>query len=204
MPKPSPIVGVVLAGGQAKRLGGIDKGLVEIGGRPLVAWIVDALAPQVDSLLINANRNEDLYGQFGFPVVPDRLPNHQGPLAGIAAGLAQVPPDGAALTVPYDSPAPPPDLAARLSAALEAGEGELAVAHDGKRLQPVHALIPVALRVDLEAFLARGGRKVELWLARHRVAMVDFSDRRDGFLNLNRPEDLERVQQCLALSVRPD
>ena len=194
MTRPSPIVGAILAGGRATRLGGVDKGLVEIHGRPLVSWIIDALAPQVDCLVINANRNEDCYRQHGFPVVPDRLPDHQGPLAGIAAVLAEVPPGGAALTVPCDSPSPPADLAARLSAALDAGEGDLAVAHDGERLQPVHALIPATLRASLDAFLAGGGRKVERWLTGHRVAVVDFSDCRDCFINLNRPEDLERVQ----------
>ena len=198
MAKPSPIVGAILAGGRAKRLGGVDKGLVEIHGRPLVSWIIEVLAPQVDGVLINANRNGDRYRQYGFPVVPDRLPDHQGPLAGIAAVLAEVPPGGAALTVPCDSPSPPADLAARLSAALDAGEGDLAVAHDGERLQPVHALIPATLRVSLDAFLASGGRKVERWLAGHRVAVVDFSDCRDRFINLNHPGDLERVQRLPA------
>lgn len=198
MQRPAPIIGAVLAGGQARRLGGIDKGLVEIGGRPLVAWILDGLTPQVDALLINANRNEDRYRQYGVPVVRDRLPSHQGPLAGIAAVLAQVPSGGAALTVPCDSPSLPADLASRLSAALEAGDGDLAVAHDGERLQPIHALVPAAVLPALEAFLARGGRKVEVWLAEQRVAVVDFSDRRDCFLNLNLPEDLERVAPLLA------
>lgn len=202
MAKPSPIVGAILAGGRATRLGGVDKGLVEIHGRPLVSWIIDVLAPQVDGLLINANRNGDRYRQYGLPVVPDRLPDHQGPLAGIAAVLAEVPPGGAALTVPCDSPSPPADLAARLSAALDAGEGDLAVAHDGERLQPVHALIPAALRASLDEFLAGGGRKVELWLAEQRVAVVDFADCRDRFINLNRPEDLERVRPLLSLPRR--
>lgn len=202
MPTLSPIIGAILAGGQARRLGGIDKGLVEVDGRQLVAWILDALAPQVDGLVINANRNLDIYGRYGVPVVPDQLPNHQGPLAGIAAVLAHVPLGGAVLTVPCDSPNPPADLLARLSAALEAGEGDLAVAHDGERLQPVHALIPAALRASLDEFLAGGGRKVELWLAEQRVAVVDFADCRDRFINLNRPEDLERVRPLLSLPRR--
>ena len=202
MPRPSPIIGAILAGGQARRLGGIDKGLVEMGGRPLVAWILDALGPQVDGLVINTNRNLDIYGRYGVPVVPDRLPDHQGPLAGIAAVLAQVPPDGAVLTVPCDSPTPPADLAARLSAALEAGEGDLAVAHDGERLQPLHALVPATLLPGLEAFLVNGGRKVELWLAEQRAAVVDFADRSGCFLNLNRPGDLERVRPLLSLPDR--
>lgn len=195
MAAPAPIIGVILAGGRARRLGGVDKGLVEIGGRKLVEWVVEALAPQVDGLLINANRNLDLYRRCGHPVVCDRLADYQGPLAGMAAALARVPPGGAILTVPCDSPTPPPALAARLSAALAAADAEVAVAHDGERLQTVHALVPAALREGLEAFLAGGDRKAEIWLARHRLAVVDFSDCRDCFLNLNTPGDLEELQR---------
>jgi molybdenum cofactor guanylyltransferase len=194
---PSAIIGAILAGGQARRLGGIDKGLVEIDGRPMIEWIIEALVPQVDALLINANRNPERYRRYGFPVVEDRLPNFQGPLAGFAAVLEEVPADVAILTVPCDSPAPPPDLAARLLDALEGGGAELAVAHDGERLQPVYALIPAALRDSLDAFLASGDRKIDLWYARHRMATADFSDRRDHFVNLNRPADLAQVQRLL-------
>jgi molybdenum cofactor guanylyltransferase len=201
MTGPSPIIGVILAGGRARRLGGVDKGLVEIGGRKLVEWVVAALAPQVDGLLINANRNLDLYRRCGHPVVCDRLADYQGPLAGMAAALAQVPPGGAILTVPCDSPTPPPALAARLCAALQAADAEVAVAHDGDRLQAVHALVPAALRESLDAFLTAGDRKVEIWLARHRLAIADFSDCRDCFLNLNAPGDLERLQQRIGLPV---
>jgi len=170
---------------------------VEIDGRPMIEWIIEALVPQVDALLINANRNPERYRRYGFPVVQDRLPNFQGPLAGFAAVLEEVPADVAILTVPCDSPAPPPDLAARLLDALEGGGAELAVAHDGERLQPVYALIPAALRDSLDAFLASGDRKIDLWYARHRMATADFSDRRDHFVNLNRPADLAQVQRLL-------
>lgn len=197
---PAAIIGVILAGGQARRLGGIDKGLVEVAARPMIAWIIDALLPQVDAILINANRNAERYGQYGFPVIKDRLPNHQGPLAGFAAALAEVPADAAILTVPCDSPVPPPDLAARLSDALESTGAELAVAHDGERLQPVYALIPAALRDSVDAFLASGERKIDFWYARHRMATADFSDCRDLFLNLNRPDDLAQVEQLLRRS----
>jgi molybdenum cofactor guanylyltransferase len=194
---PAAIIGTILAGGQARRLGGVDKGLIEVAGRPMIEWIIEALAPQVDAILINANRNPDRYCRYGFPVIGDLLPNHQGPLAGFAAAMAEVPGDAAVLTVPCDSPAPPPDLAARLTGALEAGDAELAVAHDGERLQPVYALIPAALRESLNAFLASGERKIDLWYARHRMATADFSDCPERFLNLNRPEDLAEVQRLL-------
>lgn len=203
MARPSPLIGVILAGGRAKRLGGVDKGLVEIDGRSLVEWVIEALAPQVDGLLINANRNLDLYRHFGHPVVCDRLADYQGPLAGMAAALAQVPPGGAILTVPCDSPTPPPMLASRLSVALGTGEAELAVAHDGERVQAVHALVPAALRDSLDSFLAAGERKTEIWLARHRLAVVDFSDCKDCFLNLNAPGDLERLQRRIGHPARP-
>jgi molybdenum cofactor guanylyltransferase len=195
---PSPIIGTILAGGQARRLGGVDKGLAEVAGRPMIEWIIDALAPQVDGLIINANRNAERYATYGFPVVADGLPNYQGPLAGFAAAMDYVGAGGAILTVPCDSPIPPADLEARLSAALERADAELAVAHDGERLQPVYALIPVALRDSLGAFLASGERKIDIWYARHRMAIADFSDCRDHFVNLNRPDDLERVERLLA------
>ena len=194
---PAAIIGVILAGGQARRLGGIEKGLVEVAGRPMIEWIIDTLVPQVDAVLINANRNPDRYRQYGFPVVVDRLANFQGPLAGFAAALEDVPADAAILTVPCDSPVPPPELAARLLDALEGGNAELAVAHDGERLQPVYALIPACLRDSLDAFLASGERKIDLWYARHRMATADFSDRRDHFLNLNRPGELAQVERLL-------
>ncbi len=195
---PSPIIGTILAGGQARRLGGVDKGLAVVAGRPMIEWIIDALAPQVDGLIVNANRNAERYSTYGFPVVADGLPNFQGPLAGFAAAMDYVGTGGAILTVPCDSPIPPADLEARLSTALERADAELAVAHDGERLQPVYALIPVALRDSLGAFLASGERKIDIWYARHRMAIADFSDCRDHFVNLNRPDDLERVERLLA------
>ena len=105
---------------------------------------------------------------------------------------------GALLTVPCDSPAPPPDLAKRLLAAMRDNDAELAVAHDGDRLQPVYALLPVELLDSLNAFLASGDRKIDLWYARHRMATADFSDRREAFLNLNRPEDLEKILKAVS------
>ena len=195
--KPAPpLIGTILAGGQATRLGGVDKGLLEVSGRPMIEWIIDALAPQVDFILINANRNRERYEHYGFPVVADRMADYQGPLAGFAAAMEHVQ-NGTLLAVPCDSPVPPNDMAARLARALRESTAELAVAHDGERLQPIHALIPVALHGSLQAFLDHGERKVDLWYARHRMVTVDFSDCRDAFLNLNRPEDLQRIDSIL-------
>lgn len=193
-----PLIGTILAGGQARRMGGIDKGLAEIGDRRMVEWIIDRLAPQVDRLVINANRNNDTYASFGYPVVPDRFGSYEGPLAGFAAAMEHAEGAGALLTVPCDSPAPPPDLAKRLMAAMRENDAELAVAHDGDRMQPVYALLPVVLLDSLHGFLASGDRKIDLWYARHRVATADFSDRREAFLNLNRPDDLEPILKAVS------
>lgn len=188
----SPLIGTILAGGQARRMGGIDKGLVDVAGRPMIAWIIERLEPQVDSIIINANRNHEAYASYGYPVVADGFGEYEGPLAGFAAAMEQAG-AGAIVTVPCDSPSPPPDLARRLLAALQADDAELAVAHDGERLQPVYALLPVNLLASLRAFLAAGDRKLDLWYARHRMATANFSDHRDAFLNLNCPEDMDRL-----------
>jgi len=176
-------------------MGGIDKGLVEINGRPMIEWIIERLAPQVDTIVINANRNHDQYARYGYPVVADEFGDYEGPLAGFAAVMAHAQ-SGALITVPCDSPVPPPDLAERLVDTLQRDGAELAVAHDGDRLQPVYALLPVTLLESLRAFLAAGDRKIDLWYAHHHMATADFSDCRDAFLNLNKPEDMERIRQA--------
>lgn len=189
-----PITGGILAGGRGSRMGGIDKGLADFAGRPLIERVMEGLAPQVDHLLINANRNLEQYRRYGHPVVSDRLSGHQGPLAGFAT-LMSVSPDPWLVTVPCDTPHIPPDLVARLWAGREAAGARIAVAHDGQRLQPAHALLETGLLDDLEEFLAAGERKIDIWYARHPMIEVDFSDRADAFLNLNRPEDYRRFAE---------
>jgi molybdopterin-guanine dinucleotide biosynthesis protein A len=124
------ITGVILAGGEGRRLGGVDKGLQELRGRPMVQWVLERLAPQVDTVLISANRNLQRYAAFGCPVLPDRIPDFAGPLAGLHAALTQAATPLVA-TVPCDSPFLPADLVARLHAALMADQAELAVARAG-------------------------------------------------------------------------
>ena len=200
MQTPSPtraaITGVILAGGQSSRLGGLDKGLRPFAGRPLVEWVIAALAPQVDTLLISANRNLERYADYGLPVVADLDPGFQGPLAGVHSAMRAATTTWL-VTLPCDGPYPAPDLVARLLLALRTQAGDLAVATDGQRLQPVHALLPVALAADLETFLVTGERKPTRWYARHRIALADLSDRPDCFANINTPDD------AMALERRP-
>jgi molybdopterin molybdotransferase len=188
------ITGVILAGGQGSRMGGQDKGLLEFQGRPLVEHLLAALQPQVDAILISANRNQERYQRYQYPVVSDELGGFQGPLAGFATAM-QTANTPYILTVPCDAPKIAPDMATRLWAALQRESAELAVAYDGERLQPVHALIPVSLLSSLQTFLANGDRKIDLWYAQHRTAIVDFSDCRSMFRNINTPQqqaDLEK------------
>lgn len=179
--------GVILAGGQGRRMGGIDKGLLELQGRPLVEYVLQALQPQVAAILISANRNQARYQQYQHPVISDQLAGYQGPLAGFAAAMQRVNTDYV-LTVPCDAPELAPDTVARLFGALQREQAELAVADDGERLQPVHALIPVSLLPSLQSFLAQGNRKIDLWYAQHQMARADFSDCRGMFRNINTPE----------------
>ena len=183
------ITGVILAGGKGRRMGGLDKGLVELDGRPLIAHVIDRLRPQVGALLINANRNTEEYRRFGYLVTEDELEDYQGPLAGFAAALRSADTD-CILTVPCDGPFFPENLAKRLLSALKDNKAELAVAHDGERMQPVYALIPRALLPSLKEFLNRGERKIDRWYALHKTALADFSDTPNSFFNINSSEDI--------------
>jgi molybdopterin-guanine dinucleotide biosynthesis protein A len=178
-------------------MGGQDKGLVQLAGRPMIAHVLAALAPQVEWLVINANRNLDRYAGFGWPVVRDDDTGFLGPLAGLAAGLRAASTE-LVMTAPCDSPMVPADLAERLHAALLREDAEIAVAHDGEWLQPVFMLVRRELRDSLEAYLASGGRKIDRWFEHHRVAEADFSDRPETFVNVNDPEERRAVERELA------
>lgn len=195
-PGPERIAGLILAGGRGQRLGGLDKGLVHWAGRPLVAWAIAALAPQTATLLISANRNLPAYRAYGYPLVEDRRPGFVGPLAGIASALA-VAPAPWLLCLPCDAPRSPADLGRRLAEALRADGAQIAIASDGIRLQPLHALIPAGLAASLEDYLAAGERSVQGWYRRHRVAVADFRDCPHAFANLNTPEDARRLAASL-------
>lgn len=187
------MTGLILAGGAGRRLGNIDKGLAPVGGRPLVARVLERLVPQVDEILISANRNLDRYRAFGYPVLTDSIFETDGglagPLAGLHAGLraARHP---WVLTAPCDSPRLPADLAERLlEAAVRAG-ADLAVARAGGRTHPVFSLCRRALLPQLAAFLEAGGRKLGAWHGTLKVSEADFDDEAEAFANLNTPEEL--------------
>ena len=187
------VTGVVLAGGQGSRMGGVDKGLQPFRGRPMVAHVIERFAPQVDELLVNANRNPADYERFGHRVIADEVPGFAGPLAGFERGLAHA--AGALVaTVPCDSPFLPADLVRRLRAALEANAADLAVARTGAQPHPVFCLMRRTVHGSLAAFLASGQRKIDRWYASLKVAEVPFDDEPDAFLNINTREELAHLE----------
>ncbi len=194
-PAANAITGLVLAGGQGQRMGGRDKGLIELNGRLLVDYVIERFKPQVAALIVCANRNQVAYSALGFPVVHDTLVDYPGPLAGILAGLTHCATPWLAV-VPCDSPFLPTDLVAKL-AAVATTEDTVAVAATAGDLQPVFALIPCSLRESLASFLTSGERKITRWYTQHRMVPVEF-DTADAFDNLNTEADYARAQRRLS------
>jgi len=190
----SNISAVILAGGRGKRMGGEDKGLVELNGEPLIRHVISAIAPQVAHLVINANRNQERYAAFGYPVISDSITGYQGPLAGFLAAMQAVSSD-LLVSVPCDGPLLPTDLVERLVTTRNREGADIAVAHDGQRLQPVYALLSVRLLGSLQAYLDAGDRKIDRWYAQHRVAYADFSDEPQTFININTPQERDKLRQ---------
>jgi molybdopterin-guanine dinucleotide biosynthesis protein A len=198
-----PVVGVLLAGGQARRMGGGDKCLRALGGRPILARIIARAAPQVAALLLNANGDPQRFAGFGLPVMADPIAGFAGPLAGVLAGMAWArvnrPECPWIATIATDTPFFPVDLVARLLAAAEAESAELACASSGGRAHPVFGLWPVWLADELQAaMVGEAIRKVDVWTARYRLAKVEFPvGTIDPFFNTNRPEDLAEAERLL-------
>lgn len=188
-PDRSQITGVVLAGGQGRRMGSVDKGLVELNGRALVAHVIERLAPQVAALIVNANQNGDRYASFGHPVVPDAFSGFAGPLAGLHAGMTAASTAYVA-TSPCDSPFLPDDLVARLATAFDTRPIDLAVARTYAQPHPVFSLVRRDVLPHLDAFLRGGGRKIDAWYASLRIAEVPFDDEADAFRNINTAAEL--------------
>jgi len=188
------VTGLVLAGGQGSRMGGVDKGLAPFRGRPMVAHVLERLAPQVDEILVNANRNPEAYAAFGHRVVADEIPGFAGPLAGFERGLAHARGELVA-TVPCDSPFLPPDLVPRLRAALESAGADLAVARTGTQAHPVFCLMRRAVHASLERFLASGQRKIDRWYAALAVVEVAFDDEAQAFANINTRDELADLEK---------
>ncbi|MEZ9746283.1 molybdenum cofactor guanylyltransferase MobA [Vibrio splendidus] len=178
---------VILAGGQASRMGGKDKGLVELNGSPLIQYVINKLSQQDVSITINANRNLNSYQAFA-PVVSDSFPDYPGPLGGIHAGLKNASTDWVGF-VPCDSPQISDDLVERFCSAVKE-DSDILVAHDGEFKQPVFTLLHKRVLPKLEAFLERGDRKIILLYKECVTEYVDFSDSPNCFVNLNTPEEL--------------
>lgn len=192
------ITGVVLAGGRARRMGGEDKGLVRVNGEAMVVHALNGLAPQVGTLLINANRNQAQYAALGdCQVVADCDGDYAGPLAGMASAMRSAS-TRYILTVPCDSPLLAADLGERLFRALMAKGAQISVAHDGTRMQPVFALLDCALHQSIVDYLAGGGRKIDAWYALHPIALADLQGHSDMFLNINTPQERDILEQRLA------
>jgi len=187
------ITGVILAGGQGRRMGTVDKGLRELRGKAMAAWVIERFAPQVDEVLINANQNLDVYAQFGYRVIPDEIGGFAGPLAGLQRGLNEASHPLVA-TSPCDTPFLPADLVARLHAALEADAAQLAVARTGDQPHPVFCVCRRDVLPHLTAFLQQGGRKIDAWYATLKVVEVAFDDQPDAFSNINTQAELDAFE----------
>jgi molybdenum cofactor guanylyltransferase len=188
------ITGIVLAGGQGRRMGGQDKGLIKIRDKYLINHVISALSPQVDTVFINANRNQSLYKELtGCLVFSDNFGHFEGPLAGIFSGL-EIAQTDYVLFVPCDSPLLHSQLAQRLLTVLIEKNTHIAVAHDGMRVQPMFVLIRKQLMANLRAFLVTGQRKTSQWYAEQLCVEVDFSDISDIFLNINSPEQFKTLE----------
>jgi len=183
------VTGVVLAGGQGRRMGGTDKGLVLLAGQPMVAHVLARFAPQVGDVLINANQNTGRYAEFGHAVVADAVGGFAGPLAGLHAGMTAAT-RRFVCTVPCDSPFLPVDLVARLAAAQAAHDADVAVAKTGAQPHPVFALVRRAVLPHLTGFLADGGRKIDVWYSTLSVVEVAFDDAEAAFRNINTRDEL--------------
>jgi molybdenum cofactor guanylyltransferase len=185
----SGVSGIVLAGGQGRRMGGVDKGLQLLRGKPMIEWVLARLSPQVSEVIVNANQNIQTYEAYGHRVVRDEIAGFAGPLAGLHAGLKAAS-NAFVVTVPCDSPFLPEDLVERLKASM--ANHDLAVAKTGDQPHPVFALMRRQVRESLEAFLASGGRKIDAWYAALKVVEVSFDDEADAFRNINTLEELRR------------
>jgi molybdopterin-guanine dinucleotide biosynthesis protein A len=194
------VIGCILAGGLARRMGGGDKGLIRLGGRLVLDHVLDRLKPQVSQVMLNANGDPTRFAHYGLPVVPDSVEGFAGPLAGVLAGLEWARDNTQAewvATAATDTPFFPVDFVTRMLAAIEAAGADMACAASDGRHHPVFGLWPVRLAADLRhALVEEDIRKVDLWTARHKLVAVEFATQpHDPFFNVNRPEDVEEAER---------
>ncbi len=195
--QPANLTGVILAGGQATRMAGQDKGLIDLAGSPMIDYVIRALRPQVGELLINVNRNEEAYRKFGYPLFCDSIPDFSGPLAGMAAALEHAH-TNLTLIVPCDGPWLPADLAPRLYRRMMESGADACTAHDGEYMQPVFALLRGELLPAMQKYLNEGGRRLQFWLKQQNTVTEDFSNHPEAFINVNTPEERIRVEEVIS------
>ena len=186
------VTGVILAGGQARRMGGVDKGLVKLNGVAMCKIVIDKLRPQVFEVVVNANRNLEIYGEFGVRVIQDETPGYLGPLAGLASAMAAAKTPWV-ITVPCDGPFLNRDYVDRMLQMTDE-DVEIVVARDSDRMQPTYILAKTKLSDSLNEFLQSGERKIDKWFVKHRYAEADFADSPECFLNINTEQDREKAQ----------
>lgn len=187
------ITGIILAGGRARRMGGQDKGLIQLARKPMIEYVLNAIEPQVDAIIINANRNQKVYGKYGYPVVADQIGGYCGPLAGMASGL-QAAKTPFIVTAPCDTPLIPDDLVHKLYSILQDEDAEICTVHANGRLQPVFTLMKSELLSSMLDFLNSGERKIDKWFEKHRLAIADFSEQAETFININSAAELAAIE----------
>lgn len=187
------ITAVILAGGQGQRMGGKDKGLITFNNRPLVAHQIKSFKPYVDQFVISANRNLDQYQTYGHPVVSDDSPTYQGPLAGIAAALETIRTDYA-LVIACDMPLLPGNIVDRLYNAVTISHCDIAIPHDGTRAQPLCMLLRSQLKVSLKQAVSHNQLKVIRWIQEQSHSLVDCSDIKECFININNATELASLE----------
>ena len=187
------VTAIVLAGGQARRMGGVDKGLVTLNNRPLIEYVLDSLKSQTRHIIINANRNHERYKKYGYPIVEDDIQDYSGPLSGISSCM-KITRTRYLVSVPCDSPFIPGDLISRLYQSIINEQSEISVVHDGERMQPVFALMKVSLLPSLLDYLSSGERKIDRWYSFHRLSECDFSDNPGAFININTQDEISNLE----------
>ncbi|GAA5186764.1 molybdenum cofactor guanylyltransferase MobA [Ferrimonas gelatinilytica] len=183
----------VLAGGRARRMGGQDKGLVTVAGKPMIQHVLDRISQPDQPAMVIANRHQDQYAEFGYPVFSDALADFPGPLAGIAVALQHSDTEWV-LVCPCDTPQLPPKLMEQMLATQREHQAEVVVAHDGEYEHSVVLLLSTSLLPSLSAYLEGGDRKVDLWYGQHAVARCYFEGQASAFANINTPEQRQQLE----------
>jgi molybdopterin-guanine dinucleotide biosynthesis protein A len=193
MKSPTKVAGIILAGGRARRMNNLDKGLIHYKGRPMIRYAIDALSPVVSQIIINANRNKEQYQQFGWPVIADQTDSFDGPLAGVLTAMIYTDAE-VLLVVPCDCPLIRAEHLQKLLSTRAENDADVAVAFDGERVHPVFLAIKTRLKTRLQDYLASGQRKLDVWLEQQNGVKTDFSNEPEIFININTLSELSALE----------